>query len=384
MNQRSYNYLKNIIVLLSIPIAMGNSLVLEAVYVAYATISNKACEKLLEDSLKSLKINNPKANLYATTSIAYFARPNLKAATNRFSDQIEAIGSSYFNKIFHTILKRELDYAKTHQVFYHGQMRELMLTQDLYAALYKEICGKLLHNFVVLRHKDKSLEEFKTVIEFEKAFIKTGEIFVWAFDCLPHIRKQLLSVNVALFGNNPYGDGQCTFHYFITSTCCKSLNVIDVAEEMFAQFSLQDAFVMCKANLYELCSLLATLEPDKTGVLLQIFIPHKLVDTIAYRSKKCGMLYYKHSDPTSCSVSQDLQDYRSKNTWLMNDELLDTFQCRLLLNPTLVNPSRGVKIFRYCKETENVLAYQKKLAALTKKIGQKKELQLMQVAHVNG
>ncbi len=348
---------------------IAQSLHLTAGYVVPVAHVDKLCEELLAKVYKDLKIKDPTGDFYQTTTLAYLSRDDLKLNTNRFGSQIKIISTNFFDELFHTILKRELDFASTHYVFYHGQMREFLLPQDIYAGLYNIFYKKVFHDFFILRNKDKALTEFKCINDFQNHFIRNGQLFsgYCEFDHLVHVKKQILPVNVSLFGNALFCSGECTFDYFTHSYNRHPIKQINFVERIFKRFKCLESFTIYKADIKELNRLLSATETTKTGSLLQIFIPKNRVDAFVYRCNLGGGLYYDDQKPENHPISKDLEDYKKKKNGF-TDSLLDQFQCRLLVNPELVNQTNGVKIFRYCHETPNVKIYREKLAALLKKI----------------
>lgn len=337
-----------------------------------STYTDKTCENLIEHAIKKLNLpKNKKSKQHITPTLAYLDRKGLKEKINGFSTQIKNIGTAYFEQLFQDILTREYEHSKNYQVFYHGQMRDFMLPQDVYTGLYKILKKKLLHHFIILRNKDKELEQFSCAKDFIQHFTSNGEFTAPTWnDTHDHIKKHIMPLNVSLFGNTEFQNGECSFGFFISSSNITSLNQVDFVEHIFKRFAYQDYFPSYKKDIEELSTLLADNEPTKTGMLLQLFIPKNLVDKVVYRSYPFGIPYHgnkleKHS------LSSELDDYK-KTKHTVNNATLDQFQCRLLTNPVLVNPNKGVKVFRYCNETACVKSYQNKLNALLDNVAQKK------------
>src|SRR5208283_2512227 len=98
-------------------------------------------------------------------------------------------------------------------------------------------------------------------------------------------------------------------------------------------------------EIKELSNLLSAYEKNKTGVLLQIFIPKSLVNDIAYRCNPCGLIYHNDKNPEKNRPSDDLCEYQAKNS--LDDYSLDSTQFRLLMTQQMLDSTSGVKIFRY-------------------------------------
>lgn len=319
----------------------------------YKVVQADACEALLAETYAKLHLDKT-----CTPTTAYLARPELRLAVDKYySQKMQDIGLPYFKTLFTDIFKREVAFAGQYHVFYHGQEREFILLQDLYAGLYNIAQKKQLQDFFMLRVPDKDLKKYKSVKDLVNYFFtRKKQIDNYA----PGMQKLLLSVNASLFGNT-YNVGSCTFDYFLTSSNCYGTNKINFIESAFKLFNYEHYFAHYKQEIEELESLLRAQEHNKTGALLQIFIPKTVINTIAYRCVAGGVQYHAdgHHDATA-----DLFDYQQHVATGMSNYALDAVQFRLLMLEAMTQPSCGVKMFRYCNTTTNVRAYQVRLKAL--------------------
>ncbi|MCK4651377.1 hypothetical protein KAT08_04350 [Candidatus Babeliales bacterium] len=290
-----------------------------------------------------------------------------------YDHKINLIGKDFFEKLFNDTIEKEIEYSDTHYTLYHGQKREFLLLQDMAENLYQIVLKKTLKDFIFLRIPDKDFKKIKSVKEFLKKSKKEMENN-WNFDDQKHINKILLAVNPSLFGNNIFQGGECTFSFFINSENINYIDQIDLMEKLFKFFKISSLFKKYKENLQELVDLLSYYEPNKTGILLQILIPKKYIDNIAYRCKPFGITY--HTDPIKTPASYDLEKYQKNNFSLFTSHYsIDQMQLRLLINQHFLlnpdqpsSPSERILFFRYLNETEKIKTYKEKLKNVLKKI----------------
>lgn len=309
-----------------------------------------------------------------TQTLAYLNRDRLRSNLETFSTKINGIGKTFFEELFKTTLKREIQFNKGYRVFYHGQRRQFMLLQDLYNGLYQILHKKMLRDFILLRIPHKDFSHFTTASDFLHACVKDGTLKIY-FDDDYTIRKHLLAVNPSLFGNTTYGSGECTMQFFIDSDNIGSFSIATLVEELFNHFDYQSHFLKYKRDIQELEDLLAAYEHAKTGLLLQIFVPEHLVNSVAYRCKPYGIPYYADEHFEQHPATHDLTTYKESygdnypgssygNFLSPQDKEIDAVQFRLLITNALLNPKSGIKFFRYCNQTENMEQYRAKLKKL--------------------
>lgn len=326
---------------------------------------------IVEDAYQKLGLKNGSADFESTQTLSYLRRPGLRNGLDYYNHKIDKIGHGFFKELFEMIISKEMEYKDDFYVFYHGQVREFMLIQDLYQGLYEWLYKKAFKDFVMLRVPDKDLNKFRSVVDFLRKHIKNGAIKNFYFDSNDDIKKMLLSVNPSLFGNSR-SPGECTFYYFIYSNNASYFDTSSLVKNVFDYFKLKNYFDMYEDEVNEIKTLLSARESNKTGILLQIFIPKALVNDIAYRCRPWGLLYHDSvANPETYGVATDLCEYQSKNT--LDDYAFDSTQFRLIMNKTMLDSQSGVKILRYCNETPNLKTYKTKLKELLNKIERKYE-----------
>lgn len=337
-------------------------------YSSYGAHSGPSVSDIITKTYQLLGLNDSVSKKVRTQTLAYLDRKELREHVNNcYRHKLKSIGADFFRNLFKSIIKNEIDFAQNYRAFYHGQKREFILLQDLYNGLYSITYKKKLRDFIILRAPNKAYSTFKKITDFLRKCIKTGDIKKWDFDELPHIKKFLLAVNPSLFGNSLWS-GECTFHYFINSSNASYVNVLQFVEEVFDSFNHKTCFSRHRDEIQQLNSLLSEGESGKTGTLLQIFIPEKLVNSIAYRCKAWGLLYYDDQKPEQHPASKDLDDYKktAASAWSSfgNNQAFDRTQFRLLINEAMLDANSGVKMFRFCNKTHNMKTYKTKLKQL--------------------
>ncbi len=193
------------------------------------------------------------------------------------------------NKFLKKILRIEKKYKATHYVFYHAFTKAWMVPQDLMYELTKKLrpLTSKLPLFRFLRWQD--FERITAADFLMKEISSEGLIN----DNDPKHRASLLSVNLALFGNIDF-EGESTFHYFMNPTSHATVSP-EIIKGILAIFDLP------LTHLDEILELDEKyLSPEKKAggkpkaqILLQIFVPKKLVDDVGYLSWVQGIPYEK-------------------------------------------------------------------------------------------
>ena len=304
---------------------------------------------------------------YTCQSIAHLNIPDVKK--NLFSDatinqRIKAIGSNTINAIIKHVLNREEElFPQNYAVFYHAQKLEFILLQDLIAMLVKILHKKQSDDFLFLRPPG-STDPYHTVTQLLKE--KT-----YFHDSQEDIRKILLSVNPGLFGNiccNQDDGLSCTFRFFLSSDNVNETDFELWIKQIFTHFNLEYCYKRHQKQIRSLQALLSQNDPQKTGLLLQIFVPQKYLDQIAYRAWPGGMPYHNQFEtiPQNIMPSKELSDY-TKPSFFANTpgHDLDAIQYRLLItNDVLLNPDSKTRIFRYYNRIPSIVEYEKEIKKL--------------------
>ncbi len=352
---------------------------------AVATTGKKAREELLA-YFPSYAQNGPGAVGPMTQSEAH-----MSIAAHR--DRIRVAYDKEIAKhqvLIKSILNQEKALAnEPYNVFYHAFDIEFYVLQDIYKAFYKLFfpLSDKLDSFETLRFpSDPMFNTYKSVQEFIDAEIDKN---TFIDDSLNTVRAFVISANIALFGNVGI-NSECTFEYFVKQKSHAGAPKIQgLIEKMLEQLK---APVSYAKELSELADML-----DGNGAIAQIFIPESAVNKYAYFARSWG-------NPTGNAFAlgylfnRDLpKQYRMPVFWdffdahpniilnakptvkgvitrfKANPESVpnsNRLQVRLLLtNDMLLNPSSGVKIFRYTTVSQDILnAYQAKLQTLVAKI----------------
>ncbi len=327
-----------------------------------------------------LKFKIPKS-LHSQT-LSYLSHKALqKNLEKSYKDNITELGPTFFENLINTAINRELDFQEDYYVFYHGQKLEFMLMQDLFTKLYEVLLKKTLNDFFILRVPNEEFKQFKKIKKFVRHYKKTGEFDSGRIDHKDFVKTNLLSVNPSLFSNKERPTS-CSFYYFLNSRNSSYTNTMNFIKNIFEFFKIQKLYEKYQPQLQNLEYLLSGYSYQKTGLLLQIFIPKEKINDLAYMAKPGGNLYYPYQFilPTP-KVFDDLNNYQqnifsSFATYINPVAMIDKIQLRLLVNDQLLDPANGCIMFRYFNETANVKEYQKqlnKLMALIAKDLKKKE-----------
>lgn len=299
---------------------------------------------------------------------AYLSVPQLKELVQTsWPDELQA-----YEQIIDQAMATEELYDQTHHVFYHAQTGSLRVLQDFikewYHFLYPTIS---LQDFYFLRawyQLPKTVDANTFIDEVEG-----GMPIEWC-DNNAFFVKRMLSVNFSLFGSTQnFGVfGECTFKYFFMDKSIKLPLLQHLFVDIFDYNGFDKKYI---ETLIKLNSLIET----KEGSLYQIFVPKNKVDQIAFAAQRLGTPYRKpvieryfdvykgrHS-----ALTPILEIYRTTPTSII--DVLDHLQGRLLFSQDiLLNPTSGVKIFRYTTiDPEKLKLYRYELKKVTRRLFKK-------------
>lgn len=243
------------------------------------------------------------------------------------------------------VLEREKKYPDDF-VFYHAFSSDLRIVQDLLKFLYEIENNTKVENFEFIR--SYKANDYKNLLPLDKWLDETTEKYgrVHDYDMIAY----LLSTNVSLFGNITRSNSN-TFKYFIKSFSAKPPPLGFIFDEILSKY-LSSAEQRAHINSI-LQSSKDLLQTDE-GNLLQIFIPRKIVNDVAYLSKARGYIYkepvlssvYSQKKARHKCISSVL-DYMRNNPNDIGDPL-DNFEARIIpRHEYFANPQSGIKIFRY-------------------------------------
>lgn len=284
----------------------------------------------------------------------------------RYKSEVEsAFGASHwggittsslkkYETLIDQIISKEKELSHTHYMFYHAHTKELIILQDFIKQLHSYI--KLIgprFDFACMRHKDIHAIPYKNVNEYLDAH---------AYSIHDHdelTRTQMISVNLALFGNHNSW-GECTFRYFLNNTSISGAALYDRLSPIFSHYNFDTKY------LGELTSLSSYLT-SPTGNLLQICIPQDMVNDLVYLSVPFGK-------PYSSVVLKDHYDYKKDRHTSIRPLLdhmkasahsisgLGYWQGRLMFFDPMLDMHPAIKVFRYNTiPAEQMALYQRKL-----------------------
>lgn len=300
-------------------------------------------------------------------SLSHCLHPEIKyslLSKESIQNKICSIGQKTIEHMLNITLKRELEFAETHYVFYHGCKIEFLLFQDLLKFLTEITYKNVLHDFFLLRIPEHDYSTFHTV----QSFLLHQNFDI--NDSLDPARQLLLSVNPSLFGNSIHRETSSAFCYFLNSKTAFSIDTLPIVHRIFDHYKHPRLYYQHQSELQHLTTHLTSYEGNKTGILLQIFIPKEDIDSIVYRSLPRGIPYHGRSFLTRPSL--ELHDYQQNNLSIKNCSgvKLDEMQFRILLNTNhMLNPhnetsKNPIKIFRYYNQTAHIKEYCKEIESL--------------------
>ena len=244
------------------------------------------------------------------------------------------------------IVRNEMAHTDKYVVVYHAQRATFRLLHDLLREIYQvlNLQGTMWdHHFIRAWH-----EALPTVDA--NHYLDDLDHNGWpSWDTIEPLCSQLLSVNLALFGNIG-NSGEHTFNFFITDTNISYFDVRSAITALFNAFHFNTDYIDQVQKVFDA-------NKSNQGTLYQILIPNELVDRCVYLCKPGGFPY---SDEL-VSACYDRQRGRHSAflpiiDWYRSDartgNQLDPLQARIIFSQDLVlNPNSGIKVVRYTTNT---------------------------------
>lgn len=299
------------------------------------------------------------ANSSTSASDAHLSFPGLKEIVDR---EWEEFFVTHFDLV-DTALERERSHANDYYVFYHAQRKEFRVVQDFIREIFEyiRVCEEQ-KAFQFLRFWG-DIPNFANAENFiDETNKKYGPL--WN-DHNPEIAKQLLSVNLSLFGNcTMIAAWECSFDYFMASRSVMFAHaeLKTLFDVIFRYFGFDNKYI---SDLIALAQVIDT----KEGSLFQIFIPWQIVDDCAYICTPGGVPIanpLKEGDfdiqkGRHVTISHILAQYRKAIPNIDHPYAIDKLQARLVFSwDKLLNPASGIKIYRYTTVSDQALASYKK------------------------
>lgn len=244
------------------------------------------CGFKLADTADKNPIKIPAGHM--TQSEAHLSVPDIKAKVQSWYDIDNP--NTYVRSLWDRVVARERQFNDTHYVFYNAFTSEWRVPQDLYLKLYAAFHPVTFDiNTVIFRAFRWLPVDHTTPQEFiKKAMREHGMVN----DVNWYIKKDLLSTNLALFGNvgMPL---ECSFEYYLTAQSHEK-----VKPAIFKE--ILDLFGISYKYLPRIETLASYLQGEPITVknktyrpqtLSQIFIPKQFVDEVAYLSWRQGVPY---------------------------------------------------------------------------------------------
>lgn len=306
--------------------------------------------------------------------------------------------------IIQQALAKELEQNKKGFVAFYSSVPYLRVLQDVTRKLYKRVVGRVgalqdkAFQFIRYSYNDPTYKKYNNATEFLVDEISREGVID---DNQGRLKTILVSTNLAFFGNIGLL-GEFTYNYFNHPQQWVSTNPVWLQASL-ESFGYSSDFV---DEFMELAKTIIT----GYGDLFQIFVPRSLVNTIGYLSWRHGIPFdvdyiqalmhrtsmtfsksdkifieevraniadwaqkYKQGDATVvAAVDQLLKHIKEGKFHLIpfidsykSEQLpyVNAYQARLVIGPWLLDPTQGIKIFRYSTLTpEKEAEYRKKLS----------------------
>lgn len=282
-----------------------------------------------------------------------------------------------YPQIVDQAMAREQEHNDGYYVFYHAQELEYYVLQDFVKELYRILnLREPLDDFVFLRAWYEKVEGPKNPNEFTDAhkILLSSSSLPAIFGLDGFLSKQMLAVNLSLFGNSTKGSaGESTFYFFILSKGIHNFHAKDMIKDVFSHCGLNCAYV---DRVLSLMQRIKTFKLPR-GVLQQIFIPKEKVDKYVYLSRAYGTPLHKKvsttlelfkNNPEQLTIDGEISSLRATKEPRQLD--VDTLQARIVfLADGMLNPDSGIKIYRYTAIPDDVMAtYEKELKQLVQEV----------------
>ncbi len=251
------------------------------------------------------------------------------------------------------VIAKEKELCKTHYFFYHAHRKDYIILQDFIKLLngyMNLICPR--SDFACMRIKDIHAIPYKNVNEYLDAHTSIN-------DDNELTRSQMISVNLSLFGSHFCG-GECTFSYFLENSSISWASLHERLSPIFTHYNFDTKY------LKELTDLKSYLD-SSTGNLLQICIPHDMVDDLVYLSEAWGKPYntvvlsshFDYHKKRHTSIRPLIEYMRTAPSTSYN---FSRWQARLMFFDPILDMHPKIKVFRYNGiSPENMALYQEKL-----------------------
>lgn len=334
------------------------------------------------------------------------------------SKVLELSGLARHEQIINLALAKEVEMANQGYAVFYTAVPYMRMFQDISRKMYKAVVGKVgalgekAFQFIRYAYQDPTYMQYNNVTDFLLTEIAKEGIID---DNLIRLKTILVSTNLAFFGNAGF-TGESTYFYFNNPQPWASANP-EWLRAALVSFGYSTNYVD------ELMSLV----PDivtKTGDIFQIFITTSKVDDIGYLSWRQGIPFdvpfiedlfgrpdmtFGRSDRIYAAeinnrIAEFKEKYRNGDQGAVNmvnyllksvangDFKLSPFfklyktgklrftnfyQARLLIGSWFLDPTQGVRIYRYSTlDPEREQAYKRRLKDIFRRMEQERRQRL--------
>jgi hypothetical protein len=275
-----------------------------------------------------------------------------------------------YKDLVESVIEREKEHCNDYYVFYHGQRSKFWVFQEFLKELYSLIkIHSPISQFEFLRMWQEAADTYQVnnFIDTQEANLHNwgGTPPAWN-DTTPELIKNMLCVNLSLFGNLTYS-GESSFSYFSSNSNASWTAIENLFSRLFDYYGFDQKFIgqlIANDNLLD----------HKNGILMQIFVPKNQADDYIYLSKAYGTPVREKLDETwnasknrHMNISSLLEKYIKEPHSMGN---FDQLQARVLLSKDcMLNPDSGVKVFKYSTEAQAKLdTYQLTIKNIAKRV----------------
>lgn len=256
---------------------------------------------------------------------AFMSIPALKDYAGNFFSTNYHHKLLMYEELINKMLEREREYKDKYYVFYHATDSRFFVYQELLLALCKlKTKCKSEDKFIILRNFDSP--DFKK--DLKKGGIAKTSLSKWmdkkssyltqadiAFNNRTDVQPFFLAVNLSLYANLGRPNSNTLVYFFDnrTGTTPPFKKLTDeVIDQYVTNSTLQKKYSDKLRDISEALDNITKVS-NKIGMMLQIFIPKKLVDELVYLSKQQGY-YWDYKIPGDSGLDSFYDTTRKRYT----------------------------------------------------------------------
>lgn len=284
-----------------------------------------------------------------------------EAYLSRYAHEVESVwpkALTEHKELIEQVIKKEKEFSQSHYALYHAHKIELIILHDLLKELH---CLSTVENvstdFSFLRNKETNRVTNNSINDYLNYLgIRS--------DNTSEIASQMISVNLSLFGNRTMiNSSECTFDYFLNNKNIRSA-LEGALKSIFTTYNFDQKYLK---KILELKKHLVS----PTGNLIQILVPKKLINKVAYPARANGYPDTENYNLHNGYIARDTSITMTNKLSALLDKYckepnaipnLDTLQTRIVFFDDLFDPLNDIKMIRYnTVPSANMMQYEKEL-----------------------